>query len=116
MKSATKGAVAATVLAMSGLICAPATAATQHCDSTTYPNKVEVGGDRKRVQTGLTEGTEVCIKAGTKTTIVEVDENGFITQSEITNKRGKALAISYYAYGEEEPEEPCVPAPYSPCP
>ncbi len=81
---------------------------TEHCDKVLYPTKVQSNGTKTRLQTGLEPGTEVCIKASTRTTIVEVDADGFITQSEITNKRGVAQAISYYAYGEEAtPPGPC---------
>ena len=100
---------AAAAVLLTGGLAAPTQAATQHCSTTDYPNKVEVSGDRKTVQTGLTPGTAVCIKAGTRVTYVTVDANGNITQSAITNKNGKALAISYYAYGEEE-AEPCGPS------
>jgi hypothetical protein len=79
-----------------------AQADTEHCDSSLYPNKVELDGSSTSVDTGLAPGTEVCIKAGTKTVIVTVDGDGFITQGTIMNKPGNAfLAISYYAYGEE---------------
>ncbi len=72
-----------------------------HCDSSSYPNKVEVDDDSNTAQTDLQPGTEVCIKAGTKTTIVTVAPDGTITQDSIKNKNGKNLGISYYAYGEE---------------
>ena len=95
-------AAAAVAFAGSGLLGlgTQASATTEHCDSTTFPNKVEVNAGTK-VQTDLKPGTVVCIKAGTKTTIVNVDANGFITQNAIMNKPGNAyLGISYYAYGE----------------
>jgi hypothetical protein len=67
-------------------------------------------GTGNSVDTGLAPGTEVCIKAGTKTVIVTVDDNGFITQETITNRPGNAyLGISYYAYGDEG----CVSDPYT---
>ena len=66
-------------------------------------------------QTGLAPGTEVCIKASTGTTIVFVDDGGFITNSAITNRNGIAQGISYYAFGDSY-EPPCDPyEPYSPC-
>lgn len=104
---------AASVMLLGGFA-APSQAATMHCSTTDYPNKVEVDGDLKTVQTGLEPGTEVCIKAGTKVTYVTVADDGTITQSAIKNANGKALAISYYAYGEEA--EPCVPVYSVPCP
>jgi hypothetical protein len=106
-------AAAAVAIAGSGLLGLGAqanTGATEHCDSTKYPNKVEVDAGTK-VQTGLEPGTEVCIKAGTKTTIVTVDSNGFITQDAILNKPGNAyLGISYYAYGDEDCPRDCDPS------
>ena len=82
---------------------------TEHCDKALYPNKIESNGTKTQLQTGLEPGTEVCIKASTRTTVVVVDADGFITQSEIRNKRGVAQAISYYAYGQEAtpPPGPC---------
>ena len=97
---------AAAAVLVSGGLAAPAQGATAHCSKTDFPNKVEVSGDRKTVQTGLEPGTAVCIKAGTKVTFVTVDANGNITQSAIKNKNGKPLGISYYAYGKEY-EPPC---------
>ena len=95
-------AAAAVAFAGSGLLGlgTQASATTEHCDSTKYPNKVEVDAGTT-VQTDLKPGTQVCIKAGTKTTIVTVDADGKITQDAILNKPGNAyLGISYYAYGE----------------
>ena len=86
----------------SALIGGPAQAATQHCDSSVYPNKVEQIGVGTSVYTGLAPGTQVCIKAGTKTVTVTVDDAGYITQNGILNPVGNAfLGISYYAYGDE---------------
>jgi hypothetical protein len=99
-------------LALGGaaLVAAPAHAVTAQCDSSVYPNKVELGGDKTTVSTGLAPGTSVCIKAGTQTVIVTVDANGNITQDSIQNKNGNAyLGISYYAYGEQQ----CTPNPYT---
>ena len=85
--------------------------ATEHCDSSLYPNKVEANAGPS-VQTNLLPGTEVCIKAGTKTMITTVDADGFITQDVILNKPGNAyLGISYYAYGERQE----CPLPSVPC-
>ncbi len=96
---------AATALTGTVLLGTGAQATTDHCDSTLYPNKVELDNGGTSVDTGLAEGTEVCIKAGTKTVVVFVDGDGFITQSTIKNKPGNAfLGISYYAYGDEECE------------
>jgi hypothetical protein len=94
----------AAALAVGGavLVGAPAHAVTQQCDSSLYPNKVELGGDQTSVSTGLVPGTQVCIKAGTFTVIVTVDANGGITQNGILNRNGNAfLGISYYAYGQQ---------------
>lgn len=77
------------------------TGATEHCDASLFPNKVELQNGGTSAQTGLQPGTRVCIKAGTKTVIVAVDANGSITQNTIMNKPGNAyLGISYYAYGD----------------
>jgi hypothetical protein len=96
---------AATALTGTVLLGTGAQATTDHCDSALFPNKVELDNGGTSVDTGLAEGTQVCIKAGTKTVVVSVDENGYITQNEIKNKTGKAfLGISYYAYGDEECE------------
>ena len=107
------GAAAAVAIAGTGLLglgAQAATGATEHCDSTAYPNKVEANAGTT-VQTGLEPGTEVCIKAGTKTTIVFVDADGFITQNAIKNKPGNAyLGISYYAYGDEDCGRNCNPS------
>jgi hypothetical protein len=95
-------AAAAVAIAGSGLLglgAQAATGATEHCDSSLYPNKVEANAGTT-VQTDLAPGTVVCIKAGTQTTIVTVDGNGYITQNAIMNKpRNAYLGISYYAYG-----------------
>ncbi len=103
-------AAAAAALALGGavLVATPAHAVTQQCDSSLYPNKVELDGSQTTVSTGLAPGTQVCIKAGTSTVIVTVDGNGDITQNTIQNKPGNAyLGISYYAYGE------CIDNPYT---
>ncbi|HSJ76628.1 MAG TPA: hypothetical protein VK899_10670 [Gemmatimonadales bacterium] len=96
-------AAASLALAGSALMGAGAQAstlgATEHCDSTAFPNKVEANAGTS-VYTGLNPGTVVCIKAGTKTMTTTVDANGYITQDVIMNKPGNAyLGISYYAYG-----------------
>jgi hypothetical protein len=102
-RTAALAVAAASAFAGTVLIAPAAHATTEHCDSTAYPNKVEMpDGTGNSVYTGLAPGTEVCIKAGTKTVIVTVDENGFITQETILNMpRNAYLGISYYAYGEE---------------
>jgi hypothetical protein len=111
------------VLALSGLVAAPAQAATEHCEGHSAPGsgKVETGGAGNSVATDLADGTAVCVKAGTEVTTVTV-VGGRITQTAITNKKGKPLGISYYVPadpgvpgggdpGEEEPGDggPCDP-------
>jgi hypothetical protein len=96
-------AAASLALAGSALLGAGAQAstlgATEHCDSTVFPNKVEANAGTS-VYTGLEPGTAVCIKAGTKTMFTTVDADGYITQNAIKNKPGNAyLGISYYAFG-----------------
>lgn len=96
---------AAAALSGSVFLGVGAQATTQQCNSTLYPNKVELSDGGTSVDTGLAPGTEVCIKAGTQTVIVTVDGDGYITQGTIKNKVGNAyLGISYYAYGEEQCE------------
>jgi hypothetical protein len=100
---------AALALGGAALIATPAQAVTSHCDSSLYPNKVELDGSQTTVQTHLAAGTAVCIKAGNSTVTVYVDADGNITQGSILNKPGNAyLGVSYYAYSDD-----CVPRPYS---
>jgi hypothetical protein len=92
---------AAVALGGTALIGSPASATTEHCDSAVYPSKIELVGAGPTAYTGFAEGTVVCIKAGTRTVVVTVDEFGYITQNAIMNKPGTAyLGISYYAFGE----------------
>lgn len=91
------------VIAGSLLVAAPAQAFTEHCDSSTFPNKVEASGDSASVYTGLPVGTYVCLKVATRVTFTSVDYNGYVTNSEILNQNGKAQAISYYAWGASQP-------------
>lgn len=101
------GLAASTVL-MAGVFSMPAQAATMHCPMTGDSVKVETSGASNTVSTDLEPGTEVCVKAGTKTTTVTVDANGNITQTAITNRRGKPLGISYYVYTPGDEEPPCT--------
>ena len=100
MKISPKLMLAASALTITGSfgIAGSASAATAHCDSSLYPNKVELDGSSASFDTGLPEGTEVCIKAGNAVTIVTVDADGMI-ESDIFNSNGNAKGISYYAYG-----------------
>lgn len=91
------------VIAGSMFVVTPAQAVTEHCDTATFPNKVEVGGDDATVYTGLRGATEVCLKVGTKVTYVFVDSDGNVTNTAIVNQNGKAQGISYYAWGDENP-------------
>lgn len=103
MKRSMFYAVAAgAAFAGSALMGTPASAApAEQCDSALYPTKVELVAAGTSADTGLAPGTVVCIKAGTRTTVVTVDDAGVITQGAIMNKRGKAfLGISYYAFGD----------------
>ncbi len=109
MKLSKKLMVAVSAIAIGGSMAVTAgavSAETAHCDANLYPNKVELDGSSASTQTGLAPGTEVCIKSSNETTIVEVDDAGFITNLEITNNQGKAQGISYYAWGDEEPCNP----------
>lgn len=97
---------AAAAVLITGGLAAPAHAATAHCDATTYPNKVEIGSG-PQYYSDLTEGTAVCLKAGTKIYETFVGADGLLDQDFIKNKPGNAyLGISYYAYGEVA-EPPC---------
>ena len=100
------------VLALSGLVAGPAQAVTEHCPGHNAPDsgKVELDNAGNSVPTDLADGTEVCVKAGTQITTVTVMD-GMITQTAITNKKGKPLGISYYVPGEEPP---CVDDPATP--
>ena len=91
------------VIAGSMLVATPAQAVTQHCDTGTYPNKVEVSGDYTSIDTGLRGGTKVCLKVGTQVTYVYADSYGNVTNTQIVNQNGNAQGISYYAWGEENP-------------
>lgn len=102
MRKLIKAGIAAALMATSLVAVAPAQATTDHCDSSTYPNKVDIGGG-STVYTGLQPGTTVCIKVATRIDIVFVDYNGYITNTTILNTNGKAQGISYYAYGDENP-------------
>lgn len=105
MNTATKLAVGASTLAAAAII-GPmhASAATAHCPA--GGTKVEVSGDSATRFVGTQyNGLHYCIKAGTGTTEGTVT-NGTIRNTEITNKAGKPLGISYYViYGQ-----PCVPS------
>ncbi len=110
MHASIKAALVAAAFTSLGLVGAPgASATTQHCNTTDYPNKVETPGAGTSVDTGLAPGTTVCIKAGTQVTTVTVASDGSITNTTIRNPNGRThplLGISYYAYGDE-----CVPNP-----
>lgn len=94
------GAFALTTIGGLGVAAGPASAVTAHCDSSLYPNKININGG-PTVQTNLTPGTTVCIKSSTSVALVEVASDGTITNDQIFNKHGKAQGISYYAWGEE---------------
>ncbi len=105
------GLVVAAVCAATMVGTPAAHAVTEHCPSTEGSVKVETDGASNTVQTDLAPGTEVCVKAGTRITTVYVAFDGTITQTAITNKRGKPLGISYYvgvpcedSYGCEDPD------------
>lgn len=87
------------VIAGSVLVAAPAHAATQHCNTTLFPNKVEVSGGGASVDTNLEAGTYVCLKVGTKVTYAYVEDNGTVSNSDVANQNGRLQGISYYAWG-----------------
>jgi hypothetical protein len=91
-----KVALVTTTVGAASLIGVPAQAATAHCPRPAGSVKVETDGASNTVKTKLAPGTEVCVKAGTKITYVTVSAKGTITQTAITNKKGKPLGISYY--------------------
>jgi hypothetical protein len=106
------GAFALTTIGGLGVAAGTASAVTLHCDSSTYPNKINIDGG-PTVQTNLTPGTTVCIKSGTAVALVTVAADGTITNDQIFNTNGKAKGISYYAWGAEEP--PCEYPEYPNC-
>ncbi len=97
MNSARTVLAGVAVLAFSGLVAGPAQAVTEHCDGHASPDsgKVETDGAGSSIETDLEDGTDVCVKAGTKTTVVTV-AGGMINQTAIVNKKGIPLGISYY--------------------
>ncbi|HEY3546831.1 MAG TPA: hypothetical protein VGK17_12200 [Propionicimonas sp.] len=103
MRKFIKVGLGSLVITASLVVAAPVQASTSHCDSTTYPNKVEVSGDNTTVHTDLRQGTVVCLKAATETTLVYVDAYGNVTNTAIVNQKGIAQGISYYAWGQENP-------------
>ncbi len=97
MKNLIKPALVVGAVCLSSLVAVPAQAVTAHCTAPSGSVKVEINGtSNKTVQTNLASGTVVCVKAGTKITMVLVAADGTITQTAITNKTGKPLGISYY--------------------
>lgn len=98
------GAALGSVLVAGALLASmPAQAATQHCDTSLFPNMVEVSGDGVTVATNLAPGTYVCLKVGTKVTYVDVAADGTVSNMDIVNSNGKLQAISYYAWGQKRP-------------
>ena len=87
------------MIAGSLLVAAPAQAVTQHCDTSLFPNKVEVSGDSATVPTHLDLGTYVCLKVGTKVTYDYVDYDGTVSNRDVYNQKGNLQGISYYAWG-----------------
>ena len=97
MKTLIKTAMVTVAVGAVSLIGMPAgQAATEHCPGSDGPGKVETDGVSNTVQTNLTPGTEVCVKAGNLITYVIVAADGTITQTALTNTKGKPLGISYY--------------------
>lgn len=103
MLNSIKVGLSTLVIAGSMFITTPAQAVTEHCDSATYPNKVELAGDDASVHTWLRPGTEVCIKAGNQVTYGTVNYYGYVSNTSIVNQQGMLKGISYYAWGEENP-------------
>ncbi|MCC6498045.1 MAG: hypothetical protein IT193_17465 [Propionibacteriaceae bacterium] len=101
MRNLVKVGLSSLVIAGSMFVVTPAQAVTQHCDTASFPNKVELGGDDASVHTNLPSRTEVCLKVGTQVTYVVVDFYGNVTNTSVTNQNGKAQGISYYAWGDE---------------
>lgn len=97
---------AAAAVLLTGGLAAPSHAvdaitkgATQHCDPSSYPNKVPADGTESEIDTNLPMSTVVCIKAGTEVVEVIVGSDGLIsTEGRIENDRGMARGISYYAW------------------
>jgi hypothetical protein len=104
MKISRKLMLAASALTITGALGVAGgtvSAVTDHCDTTQFPNKVELDGSSATYDTGLPAGTLVCIKAGTETVNVVVGADGTIsTEGLIVNRNGNGRGISYFAYGE----------------
>lgn len=106
MRNLVKAGLGSLVIAGSFLVATPAQAVTQHCDSSLYPNKVELSGDNVSVHTNLTPGTRVCLKVGTNVTYAVVGSNGYVANGAVFNQNGKLQGISYYAWGSYNPYPP----------
>ena len=100
MRNLVMAGMGSLVIAGSFLVATPAQAVTQHCDSSLYPNKVELSGDNVSVHTNLASGTVVCLKVGTKVTYAVVGPNGYVANGAVYNQNGKLQGISYYAWGD----------------
>jgi hypothetical protein len=96
MNTLIKTALVTVTVGAASLIGVPAQAATEHCPRPAGSVKIETDGASNTVKTKLAPGTQVCVKAGTKITYVTVSAKQTITQTKITNKKGKPLGISYY--------------------
>jgi hypothetical protein len=90
--------LAAAALAITGTVGIAGTAAQAATQCPAGLGKTELDGTSSSVYTGLPEGTMVCIKAGTQTAIVYVDEFGYITNDAIFNQSGNARGISNYVW------------------
>ena len=99
MRNLAKAGLASLAIAGSFLVATPAQAVTEHCDTSLYPNKVELSGDNASVHTNLTPGTKVCLKVGTKVTYAVVSFYGDVANGAVYNQNGKLQGISYYAWG-----------------
>ena len=104
-----RAAAAAAVLALAGAGLAAgassAAATTAHCADHTTLEKVELDYETTTVE--LEPGTVVCYKAGTRVATVTVGDDGMLV-STITNKAGKAMAISYFVIVDGGSPPPAV--------
>ena len=112
MKVALRSALVMAAVCGGSVAAVPAYAVAEQCPTSAESVKVETDGTSNTVQTDLAPGTQVCVKAGTRITTVVVADDGTITQTDITNKRGTPLGISNIVYVPGEP--PCEPDPYDP--
>jgi hypothetical protein len=89
---ASAAALALAAVALVGTA-SPSSATTEHCADYKSPDKVEL--DYETTTLHFRPYTTVCYKAGTEVRTVVVGDTG-VLKSDVYNKFGKRMAISYY--------------------